>query len=407
MVKFLLNNDGNANHREPSVGNTALMMAAAEGHEIIVQNLLQYGIEIEAKNYNGDTARSLALLNGHMKIVSLIDNQTLPLTLLRAEPGLHVDEDLSSSDEYYRRPTRPPTKSQRCRSKHANNTGPSIRDAPEAMARLLNESRSKAITDNKLAFSNSLWLEKYGGGDEEPFCVSGAVTIKSASSSCSSSTGGLAAVLGLQQLSVDSADDAAAPSIERESTAMDTTSDDMVMHAKYCEEKKQTQLYDKSDNIESSHSVDGEQTSVQTSQQIVKCEVNDATNQNKPLVTTENQNKPLVTSSNQNKSLVTSTNQNKPLVTTANQNKPVLSTANTLQETASGGNPLEGINLDAYCENFNLPGKNKGQTLHYKDLSELLESLNLSKYHRVFDEQDVDLRLFLTLTDMDLKEVGI
>ena len=41
------------------------------------------------------------------------------------------------------------------------------------------------------------------------------------------------------------------------------------------------------------------------------------------------------------------------------------------------------------------------------DLASLLSDLNLSKYLSVFDEQDVDLSVFLTLSDADLKEVGI
>lgn len=42
---------------------------------------------MNAKAYNGDTARSLALINGNMKIVSLIDNHVTPITSLRAEAG--------------------------------------------------------------------------------------------------------------------------------------------------------------------------------------------------------------------------------------------------------------------------------------------------------------------------------
>ncbi|XP_061432924.1 ankyrin repeat and SAM domain-containing protein 3 [Lethenteron reissneri] len=42
-----------------------------------------------------------------------------------------------------------------------------------------------------------------------------------------------------------------------------------------------------------------------------------------------------------------------------------------------------------------------------KDLSELLREIGCSKYASVFAEQDVDLRVFLTLTENDLKEVGI
>ncbi|KAM5151803.1 ankyrin repeat and SAM domain-containing protein 3 [Mantella aurantiaca] len=47
---------------------------------------------------------------------------------------------------------------------------------------------------------------------------------------------------------------------------------------------------------------------------------------------------------------------------------------------------------------------------HYtgpQDLAELLEQIGCSKYLSVFQEQDVNLRIFLTLTEPDLKEVGI
>ena len=41
------------------------------------------------------------------------------------------------------------------------------------------------------------------------------------------------------------------------------------------------------------------------------------------------------------------------------------------------------------------------------DLASLLEDLGLSKYLSLLEEQDVDLQVFLTLTDNDLKEIGI
>ena len=42
-----------------------------------------------------------------------------------------------------------------------------------------------------------------------------------------------------------------------------------------------------------------------------------------------------------------------------------------------------------------------------RDLPTLLQQLGLSKYQLTFDEQDVDLQVFLSLTDNDLKEIGI
>ncbi|KAM7381815.1 hypothetical protein PAMA_012596 [Pampus argenteus] len=42
-----------------------------------------------------------------------------------------------------------------------------------------------------------------------------------------------------------------------------------------------------------------------------------------------------------------------------------------------------------------------------KDLSEFLEQIGFSKYLPLLKEQDIDLRIFLTLTENDLKEIGI
>lgn len=42
-----------------------------------------------------------------------------------------------------------------------------------------------------------------------------------------------------------------------------------------------------------------------------------------------------------------------------------------------------------------------------QDLATFLEEIGCLKYLQVFEEQDVDLRIFLTLTESDLKEIGI
>ncbi|XP_029400234.1 ankyrin repeat and SAM domain-containing protein 3 isoform X2 [Mus pahari] len=42
-----------------------------------------------------------------------------------------------------------------------------------------------------------------------------------------------------------------------------------------------------------------------------------------------------------------------------------------------------------------------------QDLATLLEQIGCLKYLQVFEEQDIDLRIFLTLTESDLKEIGI
>lgn len=41
------------------------------------------------------------------------------------------------------------------------------------------------------------------------------------------------------------------------------------------------------------------------------------------------------------------------------------------------------------------------------DLRTLLSEIGLSKYASIFEEQDVDFDMFLTLTDNDLREIGI
>ncbi len=49
-------------------------------------------MNINAKTTAGDTARSLALMNGHTKIVSLIDNYHMTVSATRrVEPGTESD----------------------------------------------------------------------------------------------------------------------------------------------------------------------------------------------------------------------------------------------------------------------------------------------------------------------------
>uniref|UniRef100_H2YNZ0 SAM domain-containing protein n=1 Tax=Ciona savignyi TaxID=51511 RepID=H2YNZ0_CIOSA len=42
-----------------------------------------------------------------------------------------------------------------------------------------------------------------------------------------------------------------------------------------------------------------------------------------------------------------------------------------------------------------------------KDLETLLSEIDCSKHLPIFNKQDIDLRVFLTLTEDDLKEIGI
>ena len=40
-------------------------------------------------------------------------------------------------------------------------------------------------------------------------------------------------------------------------------------------------------------------------------------------------------------------------------------------------------------------------------LSEVLDSLNLTKYYSCFENEDIDMETFLTLNDEELKQIGI
>lgn len=52
-------------------------------------------------------------------------------------------------------------------------------------------------------------------------------------------------------------------------------------------------------------------------------------------------------------------------------------------------------------------GCNLSSSFKGSDLPELFSKLGLGKYTDVFQQQEIDLQTFLTLTDQDLKELGI
>lgn len=51
--------------------------------------------------------------------------------------------------------------------------------------------------------------------------------------------------------------------------------------------------------------------------------------------------------------------------------------------------------------------KGGGENLEKDELTGILKKLSLEKYQPIFEEQEVDMEAFLTLTDGDLKELGI
>uniref|UniRef100_A0A8C2ZTR2 Ankyrin repeat and sterile alpha motif domain containing 6 n=1 Tax=Cyclopterus lumpus TaxID=8103 RepID=A0A8C2ZTR2_CYCLU len=85
--------------------------------------------------------------------------------------------------------------------------------------------------------------------------------------------------------------------------------------------------------------------------------------------------------------------------------------------SSGGSNGVAGINRDSH----NRSGSHKRRptqtypvtmgtlatVLHPHELSGILKKLSLEKYQPIFEEQEVDMEAFLTLTDGDLRELGI
>ncbi|XP_067859729.1 ankyrin repeat and SAM domain-containing protein 3 isoform X2 [Heptranchias perlo] len=284
MVKFLLDNGADANLKEPVYGFTPLMEAAASGHEIIVQYLLNHDVQVDVKDENGDTARSLALMYGYMKIASLIDLHTAPVSKsVRRDTGM--DEEFSSSDESCPFQPRHP----HLRHPHSRRSkGPTIHDGPQALAHIT-------------GLGADGWPQQY---EENPFCSTDTVTARRSSSSSSE---GLAKTLGVsREGSVESNEDSDQPN--------------------KCYNRRQLRsrrgLGRRCTSSQSSHSCDSD--------------------------------------------------------------IPTIPSPHLL-----------------------IPNEEASEYQGPKDLPEFLEQIGCLKYLHILEEQDVDLRIFLTLTETDLKEVGI
>uniref|UniRef100_H2XL57 SAM domain-containing protein n=1 Tax=Ciona intestinalis TaxID=7719 RepID=H2XL57_CIOIN len=76
-TEFLIKCGANCEIMEPKHGLTPLMEAAASGHEIIVQQLLQKGVDVSRVNHQGENAWTLALAYDHRKIASMIEQHKL------------------------------------------------------------------------------------------------------------------------------------------------------------------------------------------------------------------------------------------------------------------------------------------------------------------------------------------
>lgn len=304
MVKFLLDNNADASVKDPKSGFTLLMEAAASGHEIIVQNLLQRGVKVNECNAKGETARALAMLYGHTKIASLIDMHSVQM-----HPKAGLFEDLSSSEDSDSTPRR---------SHRSRNKPLSIHDGPQAIAFRVGDAtkyhersvappgyvtfragrgQSEGISNRDVTSPiNKLDLESNSSQDESPFFDNDMPTMRCSSSSSSSSVEGLPPKLGISR--------------------------------------------------------DGSLESNEDSDQ-----------KNSPPNRRKNKNR--------------------------HGNSESLQACNAVN---SGVHPPA-----AGAPSYSGP----------KDLGEFLETIGFSKYVPLLEEQDIDLRIFLTLTENDLKEVGI
>uniref|UniRef100_V9KEN1 Ankyrin repeat and SAM domain-containing protein 3 n=1 Tax=Callorhinchus milii TaxID=7868 RepID=V9KEN1_CALMI len=76
---------------------------------------------------------------------------------------------------------------------------------------------------------------------------------------------------------------------------------------------------------------------------------------------------------------------------------------------SSSSSPQSGHSEVHLIPSQRVPSQNEEELVHQgpQDLAEFLEQIGCQKYLSVFEEQDVDLRVFLTLTEADLREVGI
>ncbi|KAM8960234.1 ankyrin repeat and SAM domain-containing protein 3 [Pelodytes ibericus] len=298
MLLFLLENGANGDVKEPAYGFTPLMEAAASGHEIIVQHLLNHGVKLTTTDLNGDTARMLAARYGHSRIVSMLDSHRNRASRAHSRVPVRHD-DFSSSDESLSSPQR--------HRPQRKVKGPSIHDGPQALAKITGGSsqvsNSKVPPQGYVTFNN---LDNESGGEDLRFR------------------------------------DVTSPINEHDVESNGSSRDDG----------------DSSRVRSSSSEGPGLNTGLSSEASLESNEDSD------PNLNTRN-------------------------------HKPTKTFGNRPLSTSNGRVPKP------------LPDTEAPQYTGPKDLAELLEQIGCSKYLPVFQEQDVNLRIFLTLTETDLREVGI
>ncbi|XP_039741162.1 ankyrin repeat and SAM domain-containing protein 3 isoform X2 [Pteropus medius] len=88
------------------------------------------------------------------------------------------------------------------------------------------------------------------------------------------------------------------------------------------------------------------------------------------------------------------------------QTKSYMKTKNRYSNSDNQWSPNTGTS-GAACSPGSIPQTERSPYSGPQDLATLLEQIGCLKYLQLFEEQDVDLRIFLTLTESDLKEIGI
>lgn len=129
VAKLLLENGADKEIREIRLGLTPLLLAAREGHEVIFEELVRCGANMNSRTNLGEDIRFLAWQQGNMAVVNIIDQQAflnLPNYLLRSEPGLLPDVNELAEEKVHGW----------LQGKNGiPNTG--IRDGPEAFKKLM------------------------------------------------------------------------------------------------------------------------------------------------------------------------------------------------------------------------------------------------------------------------------
>ena len=62
-VTVLMEHGADPEIRAKDTGNTALMLAATRGHDIVIKRLVECKVDLHAENLEGETARTLAANN--------------------------------------------------------------------------------------------------------------------------------------------------------------------------------------------------------------------------------------------------------------------------------------------------------------------------------------------------------